>query len=229
MTKTVPKQKPLATKKNKLPMTILSLLGLALLLVGIISVIGLMQINQDGRSQANEDNDRIQAKIEADRKRNKENERDRKLGQPVELRGYCGDGQNSGMIMVDFKNKDGGADKYVTAFNSNKYVPGSADCPSPALGWMCDGDNQVTSFVKSNGSVEWKREYVFQGQLLTAKMTIPARDRGYEKDRGCDIKKSLCSEGTFTDKGHTYDTIAVRAFKNGQNKVSQINVNLKCR
>ena len=55
MPKSVPKQKPLATKKKKLPMSILGLLGLALVLVGIVAAIGLMQIDQDARSLANEE------------------------------------------------------------------------------------------------------------------------------------------------------------------------------
>lgn len=53
MPKSVQKQKPLASKKT-LPMSILGLLGLALVLVGIISVLGLMQVNQDDRSNASE-------------------------------------------------------------------------------------------------------------------------------------------------------------------------------
>ena len=226
MTKTVPKLKPLATKKNKLPMTILSLLGLALLLVGIISVIGLMQINQDGRGQANEDNDRIQAKIEADRKRNRENERARRdrelkqLGQPVEIKGYCRDGIYLG---VDFKNENGGADKYVMAFNSNKYVPGSADCPNPVQGCV-----QTTRLLQPNGSVKWEIEWALKDGIQSISGTTRESARGPEKDKGCNTKNSLCFGFAVAIPGHTYDTIAVRAFRNGQNKVGQTSVNLKC-
>ncbi len=51
MSKSAPKQKPLGSKK-KMPISILGLLGMALVLVGIVAAIGLMQINQDSRSNA---------------------------------------------------------------------------------------------------------------------------------------------------------------------------------
>ena len=52
MPKSAPKLKPLSTKKKKLPMMIVGLLGLALLLAGSVAAVGLMQLNQDSRSNA---------------------------------------------------------------------------------------------------------------------------------------------------------------------------------
>jgi type II secretory pathway pseudopilin PulG len=201
MPKSVPKQKPLATKKNKLPMSILGLLGLALVLVGIVAAIGLTQINQDGRGQANESSAEERARqdrenVEAARERdaqNKRQEKQNRVGQPTNIKATC---TSNGGIKIRFKLAGGSADTFYIAGNSSRIVPGSASCPSPVDGWACADD--------------------FGGY-------DPAKGKDYltcSTNWDCQFQKA--------PKKETYDTIAVRAFKNGQNKVGQISVNLKC-
>ena len=125
MPKSVPKQKPLATKKKKVPMSILGLLGLALVLVGIVAAIGLTQINQDGRSNASEKSQGLIAFERAVDKANVENaetkkEDDKKqafgLEKPQDVRITLGDKKSDGMrkVRISWKQKNG---KYYSKFS----------------------------------------------------------------------------------------------------------------